>query len=136
MATSPGRRSRSRSRSTTTIRQIFKSVAKDIEEWLPKVKGVVDIVNQTIVIGPSINFRVDQEKAERAGFGVKDVAATEAAILDGDLASRMIRGDRLIGIRVRYPEDVPQFLRGGLRDLLLTSPTGQTVPLSSIAHSR
>jgi CzcA family heavy metal efflux pump len=112
---------------------IFKRVAKDIEEWLPKVKGVVDIVNQTIVIGPSVNFRVDLEKAQRAGFGVKDVAAAEAAILDGDLASRMIRGDRLIGIRVRYP---PEYRNSSqkLQTLLLTSPTGQTVPLSSIAH--
>ena len=33
-------------------------MAKSIEEWLPKMKGDVDIVNQTIVIGP-VDFRVD-----------------------------------------------------------------------------
>ena len=54
-----------------------------------------------------INFRVDPAKAQRAGFGVQDVADLEAAILDGELASNMIRGDRLIGIRVRYPRRVP-----------------------------
>ncbi len=81
----------------------FKAVGKAVEEWLPKVKGVVDVVNQTIVIGPAINFRVDPEKARRAGFGVQDVADLESAILDGELASNMIRGDRLIGLRVRYP---------------------------------
>ncbi len=52
---------------------VYKRVSHDIEEWLPKVKGVVDIVNQTIVIGPSVNFRVDMEKAQRAGFTVKEV---------------------------------------------------------------
>ena len=78
-----------------------------IEEWLPKVKGVVDVVNQNFVIGPAVNFRVDVEKAQRAGFGVTDVANLEAAILDGEVASDMIRGDRLIGIRVRYPGGVP-----------------------------
>jgi multidrug efflux pump subunit AcrB len=113
--------------------EVFKRIAKDVEEWLPKVKGVVDIVNQTIVIGPSLNFRVDLEKARRAGFGVKEVAETEAAILDGDLASRMIRGDRLVGIRIRYPEAYRNSSEK-LQNLLLTSPTGQTVPLSSIAH--
>ena len=66
---------------------------------------MVDIVNQTIVIGPAVNFRVDPEKAERAGFGVADVADLEAAMLDGEVASNMIRGDRLIGIRVRYPAE-------------------------------
>ena len=113
--------------------QVFKQVAHQIEEWLPKVKGVVDIVNQTIVIGPSVNFRVDPEKAARAGFGVREVADMQAAMMDGDLASNMIRGDRLVGIRVRYPL---QFRNSTdkLKDLLLTAPNGNTVPMSSISH--
>jgi CzcA family heavy metal efflux pump len=110
----------------------YKQVAKQIEEWLPKVPGVVDIVNQTIVIGPSINFRVDPEKARLAGFGVQDVADMQAAMLDGEVASDLIRGDRLVGIRVRYPAAY-RSSTDKLKSLLLTSPTGQTVPLSSIA---
>ncbi len=113
--------------------KIFKQVAQRIEEWLPKVKGVVDIVNQTVVIGPSVNFRVDPEKAERAGFGVQDVANIQAAMIDGELASNMIRGDRLIGIRVRYPLQSRNSTER-LKNLLLTSPTGNTVPMSSISH--
>ena len=112
----------------------FKTVGKAIEEWLPKIKGVVDIVNQTIVIGPAINFRVDPENARRAGFGVRDVADLESAILDGELASNMIRGDRLIGLRVRYPAEYRSSSEK-LKSLLITSPTGQTVPLSSVARA-
>ncbi len=111
----------------------FKEVAKRITEWLPKVKGVVDIVDRTTVIGPSINFRIDNEKAQRAGFGVQDVADLGAAILDGELASNMIRGDRLIGIRVRYPE-AHRSNSESLKNLLITSPTGSTMPISSVAH--
>jgi CzcA family heavy metal efflux pump len=113
--------------------KIFKDVAHDISEWLPKVKGVVDVVDQTIVIGPALNFRVDQENAQRAGFSVQNVADVETAILDGDLASQMIRADRTIGIRVRYPYEYRSSVEK-LRTLQLTSPTGVTVPLSSIAH--
>jgi CzcA family heavy metal efflux pump len=112
--------------------EIYKKVARRIAEWLPKVNGVVDIVNQTIVIGPSHNFRVDPEKARLAGFGVKDVADLQAAMLDGELTSDLIRGDRLIGIRVRYPPEY-RSSTDKLKALLLTSPTGQTVPMSSIA---
>jgi CzcA family heavy metal efflux pump len=111
----------------------FKAVGKAVEEWLPKIKGVVDIVNQTIVIGPAINFRVNPENARRAGFGVRDVADLESAILDGELASNMIRGDRLIGLRVRYPAEYRSSSER-LKSLLITSPTGQTVPLSSVAR--
>jgi CzcA family heavy metal efflux pump len=113
--------------------ETYKAVAKSVEEWLPKVKGVVDVVNQTFVIGPAVNFRVDLEKAQRAGFGVRDVADLQAAIHDGEVASEMISGTRLIGIRVRYPAEYRSSIKK-LQSLQLTSPTGVTVPLSSIAH--
>jgi CzcA family heavy metal efflux pump len=112
---------------------VAKDVGKLVEKWLPKVRGVVDVVNQTIVIGPALNFRVDAEKAHRAGFGVRDVADLQSAILDGELASNMIQGDRLIGIRVRYPQEYRSSSEK-LKALLLTSPNGTTVPLSGIAH--
>jgi len=110
----------------------YKAVARDIAAWLPKVPGVVDIVNRTIIIGPARNFRVNPEKAALAGFSVQDVLDLEAAVLDGQLSSQMIRGDRMIGIRVRYPEEYRSSSEK-LKRLLLTSPTGQTLPLSSIA---
>ncbi len=113
--------------------EAFKEAAELVEKWLPKVKGVVDIANRTIPIGPSLNFRVDVEKAMRAGFRVQDVADIQSAILDGTLATSMIRGEKLIGIRVRYPLNMRSSSES-LKALLLTSPTGQTVPLSSIAH--
>ncbi|HWB96408.1 MAG TPA: efflux RND transporter permease subunit, partial [Bryobacteraceae bacterium] len=106
--------------------------AQRITDWLPKVKGVVDVVNRTVVIGPAVNFRVNLAKAERAGFGTRDVANLESAILDGEVASNMIRGNRMIGIRVRYPLEY-RSSTDRLQALQLTSPTGQTVPLSSIA---
>jgi CzcA family heavy metal efflux pump len=109
----------------------FQAVSKAVEEWLPKVTGVVDVVNQNIVIGPAINFRVDTENARRAGFSVQDVADQESAILDGELASNMIRGDRSIGLRVRYPAEF-RSSSDKLKSLLITSPAGQTVPLSSV----
>jgi CzcA family heavy metal efflux pump len=111
----------------------FQATAEAIEAWLPNVRGVVDVVNRNVVIGPAVNFRVDTQKAERAGFRVSDVAAIQAAILDGELASNMILGDHLVGIRVRYPESY-RSTTAGLGSLLLTSPTGVTVPLSSIAR--
>ncbi len=73
---------------------------------------------------PRINFRVDPEKARLAGFGVKDVADLQAAMLDGELASDLIRGERLVGIRVRYPVEYRSSTEK-LKSLLLTSPTGR-----------
>ncbi|MDQ2948609.1 MAG: efflux RND transporter permease subunit [Acidobacteriota bacterium] len=112
---------------------VMKAVAHDVEVWLPKVKGVVDVVNENFVIGPTVNFRVDQDKAMRAGFTTQQVADLETAVLDGQPASDMIRNNRLVPIRVRYPLEY----RGTvdkLQSMLITSATGATVPLSSISH--
>jgi CzcA family heavy metal efflux pump len=111
---------------------VARKVGAAIAAWLPKVKGTVDVVDRTVVIGPAVNLRVDPEKAGRAGFSVADVAAMEAAVLDGELASNMIRGDRMVGIRVRYAAHHRRSI-DDLKSLLLTSPTGVTVPLESIA---
>jgi len=112
---------------------VYKEVAHRIEEWLPKIPGVVDVVNQTFVIGPAANFRVDLQKAQLAGFSVQNIADLEAVILDGEVASDMIKGgNRLVGIRVRYPEEYRSSI-DKLKSLLITSPTGVTVPLSSVA---
>ncbi len=112
--------------------EVSKAFAQEIEEWLPKVKGAVDVFNRTLVIGPSVNFRVNVEKAQRAGFSVSDIADIESAIVDGVVATNMIRGQRLIGIRVRYPSKYRSTV-DSLKGLLITSPNGTTVPLSSVA---
>jgi CzcA family heavy metal efflux pump len=109
---------------------VFRQASAAIAAWLPKVKGTVDVVDRTVVIGPAINLRVDPEKAGRAGFTVADVATLEAALLDGELASTMIHGDRVRGIRVRSARASSI---ADLQALQLTAPNGTTVPLQSIA---
>ncbi len=113
--------------------QVALDLAMKIEAWLPKVRGVVDIVNQNVVIGPAVNFRVDPVKAARAGFSVRDVADLQAAMMDGVRASETIIGTRLYGLRVRYPEPYRSRVER-IRELQVTSPaTGAMVPLASIA---
>jgi multidrug efflux pump subunit AcrB len=112
--------------------ETFRATAEAVSEWLPKVRGVVDVEDRTIAIGPSRNFRVNTEKAKLAGFTVQDVSDLQSAILDGEVASQMIRNDRLVDIRVRYPAG-RRATTDELKGLLITSPTGVSVPLSSIA---
>jgi CzcA family heavy metal efflux pump len=108
-----------------------RDAAARIAEWLPGIGGVVDVTDRTVVVGPAVNFRVDPQMAGRAGLSVPDVAAAQAVMLDGELASTMIRGGRLMGIRVRYPEALRSSF-DTLRSMLVTSAGGTRLPLSSI----
>ena len=93
----------------------------------------MDVVNQNVIIGPAVNFRVDPVKAERAGFSVQDVADLESAMLDGVRASETIIDNRLYGLRVRYPKAYRSSVET-LKSMQVTSPTsGAMVPLSSLA---
>ena len=111
---------------------VYLDLAHKVEEWLPKVAGVVDVVNQNVVIGPAVNFRVDPRKAALAGFTTQQVADIGAAILEGQPSSAMIRDNRLIPIRVRYPLAYRDSIEK-MNSLLVTSPSGVTLPLKSIA---
>ncbi|MBI3666151.1 MAG: efflux RND transporter permease subunit [Acidobacteria bacterium] len=117
--------------------QVGRSLASRVTQFLPKVRGVVDVINQVEenVIGPQIEFKVDREKAERGGFSVADVAEIEAAVMDGVEASTMIQGERQIGLRVRYPRSYRQ-TREELERMVITSPSGVTMPLGSLADTR
>ncbi|MDA0206099.1 MAG: efflux RND transporter permease subunit [Acidobacteria bacterium] len=108
------------------------ALGQRIEEWLPSVPGTVDVFNQNVVVGPAIDFRVDPAKAALAGFTAQDVADLQAGMLDGIRASETIVNNRIYGIRVRYPESSRSRI-ADIESLLVTSPTGNSVPLSSIA---
>ena len=109
------------------------SIAQRIEDWLPSVPGVVDVMNQNVVIGPLVKFRVDPVKAGRAGFTTQQVAELQAAMLDGVRASETIVRNRIYGIRVRYPEHRRSRI-ADLESTLVTSPSGVTLPMASIVE--
>jgi CzcA family heavy metal efflux pump len=109
------------------------AIGEQVEEWLATVPGVVDVMNQNVVIGPTVSFRVDPVKASRAGFSTQDVADLQAVMLDGVRASETVVRNRVYGVRVRYPEN-HRASSYKLQAALVTSSTGATVPLSSIAE--
>ena len=112
--------------------RVYLDLAHKVEEWLPKVRGVVDVVNQNFIIGPAVNFRVNPRQAALAGFTTQQVADIGAAILEGQPASSLIRNNRLIPIRVRYPLAYRDSIEK-MSSLLVTSPTGVTLPLGSVS---
>jgi CzcA family heavy metal efflux pump len=112
--------------------RVYLDLAQKVDDWLKKIPGVVDVVNQNFVIGPAVNFRVDPRKAALAGFTTQQVSDIGTAILEGQPSSDVIRNNRLIPIRVRYPAPYRDSV-ATLKSLLVTSPSGVTLPLASLA---
>ena len=122
--------------------KLFSPDAALLNEWAPKVadaigkiKGVVDILNgiENTVSNPATVFQVNPMVTARAGFTPEEVAVDAAAILEGEpAATPVITNDIAFTIRVRYPEENRSSL-DAMSNTLLTSSTGRTATLGSLA---
>ncbi len=122
--------------------KLFSSDQGLLETWGPrvadaiqKIPGVVDVLNgvDNAISGPAVTFKVDPVVAARAGFTPDEVATDATAILEGAPATApVIANDRTYTIRIRLPAANRSSL-DAMKNTLLTSATGQTATLGSLA---
>ena len=113
-----------------------------LSDWGPKVAdsigkiaGVVDVLNgvDNTISGPAITFQIHPSIAARAGFTAEEVALDAAALVEGEPApAPIVSNDRAYTLRVRFP-DRSRSSVDALRNTLLTSSTGRTATLGSMA---
>jgi multidrug efflux pump subunit AcrB len=127
--------------------ELFSPDANRLGEWAPRVadgigkievggaKPVVDILNgiDNTISGPAVVFKVNPPVAARAGFTPEEVATDAEALLEGvPAATPAIVNDRSYTVRVRFPE-ADRASRESMSNTLLTSSTGETATLGSLA---
>ena len=113
----------------------LQQVAPRIEDEIKTIPGVVDTFDGLKETGPSINLRVRPADAERFGLTAQDIADTASTALQGEVASSMLEGDRVVGIRVLgEPASVKGVAK--LRELPLRTPDGVVVRLDQVADVR
>jgi multidrug efflux pump subunit AcrB len=98
-------------------------------ERLRKIPGLVDLVVPQRG-NPEVGVHVDPTRAARVGFTVDVVARQLSAGLLGQVATSFRRGDRLIDVRVRFPDE-RRFDLDWIREFPLTTPAGEIVPLAT-----
>ena len=97
---------------------------------------VVDLKNgiEDTMSGPATEFKVNPTVAARAGFTAEEVSTDATAVLQGVPAGTpLVANNRAYTIRVRLPEQNRSSLEA-MSDTLLTSATGKTATLGSLAE--
>jgi CzcA family heavy metal efflux pump len=107
------------------------ALARDMTEKIGKIPGVVDAKNSVIESGPEMVARIDPIKAGRAGLTPDMVASQANAAMFGDVVTQILRGDRQIGVRVRYPEAFRSD-RDQMAQLPIRAPGGFNLPLAAL----
>jgi multidrug efflux pump subunit AcrB len=82
---------------------------------------------------PELEVRIDPTKAAKYGFTTQEIATQLSDGLLGDVATEVRRADRLIDLRVRYPDSY-RFNPAWIREYPLSTKEGATIPLSSTAE--
>src|SRR5437763_16788859 len=123
--------------------KLFSENADLLAQWAPKIgdkiktiPGVTDVKNgiENTISGPALTMNVDPIVAARAGFTPQEVEVDASAILQGEPApTPVVINDRPYTMRVRFPPATRASL-DQIRNTLLTSSTGKTATLGSLAE--
>lgn len=113
--------------------QQLEAATAKVVEALPKIDGVVEVASGLRVAGDAIIIHVDRAAASLAGLDPDQVSKQVETEVGGTIATQVLRGEQVIDVRVRLPQDLRQ-RADALRSLTLRSADGRSVPLSDIAQ--
>jgi CzcA family heavy metal efflux pump len=108
------------------------AAAPRIAETVGKVSGVVEVKSGVVPAGDAVEINVDRTLAAIEGVDAEFVTRGVEDLLDGRVATQVVRGPKLIGVRAW----VPQRLRTTLphvENLTLRAPDGHLFPLKRVA---
>ena len=109
--------------------------AYEVQRIVEQIQGATGVSPSRTQGKPFIEIEVNRTAMARFGLRTKDVLETIEAGLGGKTVSTAIDGRARIPIQVRLERDEREDLTR-LRDVLVTSPSGQVIPLGQVAEIR
>ncbi len=113
-------------------RSALEASAADVAARLEKLDGVVDVYPGVERPSQKLAVDVDRVAAQRAGLAPDDVALELRDALLGAKVGTFVHGDRILGVRLRAPDDVRNG-EGSLAALPLVTPRNETTTLGAVA---
>jgi multidrug efflux pump subunit AcrB len=111
---------------------VLQRAATDLGEQVEKIPGVVEMYNGVTLGSPELIAHIDPVRASRAGLTVQSISTQLNDALLGKRVTQIREGDRLVGVRVRLPDET-RFDFAKISNVPITLPTGFTQPLSAFA---
>ncbi len=112
--------------------QTLQKAAAELGERIEKIPNVVELYNGVSAGAPELVARIDPVKAGRAGLTVQAISAQLNNALLGHRVAHLREGDRIVGIRVRLPDET-RFNFASISNVPITTPAGVTQPLVAFA---
>lgn len=113
----------------------IEATASRVAKEIGFVPGLVDVFDGIVLSSPKEQIVIKHSAAARYGLNGDGIRATLETAIEGTVATELNAGDRVVGVRVRYPPNFHQDL-ASLSELQLLTPSGAVVPLSAVAELR
>jgi multidrug efflux pump subunit AcrB len=111
---------------------VLQRTATELGGQVEKIQGVVEMYDGVSEGSPELVARIDPVRAGRAGLTVQAISGQLNEALLGKRVTQIREGDRLVGVRVRMPDET-RFDFAKINNVPITTPNGFTQPLSAFA---
>ncbi|RPI29006.1 MAG: efflux RND transporter permease subunit [Acidobacteria bacterium] len=112
---------------------VMREKAEQASRIISTVPGAADPRVQDITGLPVLEIRIDREKIARYGLNVSDVQQLVQSAIAGTHASTVLEGFMRFDLVVRLPEWARKDAEA-IGNLLVSSPSGQKIPLSELTE--
>ncbi|MFN7249613.1 MAG: efflux RND transporter permease subunit [Anaerobacillus sp.] len=112
--------------------ETLKFIADDLANIISEVPGAANITHSMGETRPEMQLRVNRDLANQYGLSYAEIMDTVRSSINGQVASLMRTQGQEISISVILPEEFRENFTQ-LQNLPLLTPTGDTIPLSTIA---
>lgn len=105
---------------------------KSIKQVLEHVRGIRDVTLVQELGQPSLSINIDRAKIARYGLNVSDINGLIQTAIGGDVATQVVQGEKQFDLVVRLEQqyrDNPE----EIKNILVTTPAGQQIPLKKFA---
>ena len=113
--------------------EILGRIAKTIREMIEKVPFVVDVRDDYVEGTPTVRIKVDRQKAAIFGLNTDNIGTALKTAYNGLEVSTYREGDEDYDITVQL-SDARRKVTDVLRELMLPTPSGKLVPLTTLAR--
>jgi Cu(I)/Ag(I) efflux system membrane protein CusA/SilA len=111
----------------------MEKVAREIETVMRNVPGTSSAYAERVVGGYYLDIVPDRDALARYGLMVDNLQDTISMALGGDTVTTTVEGRERYTVNVRYPRDLRSDPQSIARDVLISMPSGGTVPLGEVA---
>lgn len=112
--------------------EVLGSIAQDIKKKIESIPGLVDLKDDYVKSKPEIRVDVDREKAALLGLNTSSIASAVRGAIYGIEVGKYREGDEEYDIKIRLPDEKRKSI-DDIKNLMINTPNGSYVPISSVA---